>query len=552
MGLSPEKISLTDCAEVVGYTEGNTCRRAMACEGGTPGVEDPIALHTMSQREPGRSQPLFADSPRSMPDEPKRRERQMAAGKSDRRIVPKKPGNAGGGKATKPSQRERWAPSARSGGEAVITRLERISERARAHSKEVFTNLYHHLDEAMMEECFGELKEGRAPGVDGVSKEEYREDLAVNIAGVVQELRRQTYRPEAVRRKLIPKGNGKQRPLGIPTTKDKLVQRGLAKVLERVYEEDFEGFSYGFRPGRSCHDALKELSRNIGTKKVDWIVEADIKGFYDNVDHEWLLKMVAHRVADPQVLWLIQCFLKAGVMEEGKRLDTEKGTPQGGVISPLLANVYLHYVLDIWFARVVKPRIRGEAYLVRYADDFVACFQYERDARNFHSALAGRLGKFGLEVEPTKTRMLRFGRYARRDAERRGERLEVFNFLGFTHYCGRSRKGRFKLKWRTAKVRMRAKLRAMKEWIKAHRTEPIRWLWEAVNQKLRGHYQYFAVSDNWRSVRKFRESTMWLLYKWLNRRSERQSFTGSSFLRYVDAYGLAQPKGFVNLNSAFV
>jgi len=353
----------------------------------------------------------------------------------------------------------------------VPTRLERIRQKARSCPTEVFTNLFHHLDEDLLAVSFVELKPDKAPGVDGVTKDDYQGKLGENLRSLVGRLRRGSYRPRPTRRKEIPKGDGRMRPLGIPALEDKLVQRALAAVLSAVYEEDFYDFSYGFRPERSCHDALKALSRNIGTKKVNWVVEADIKGFFDNVDHEWLLKMVAHRVKDPKILALIRRFLKAGVMVEGKRLNTEQGTPQGGVVSPVLANVYLHYALDDWFAKRVKRHCRGEAYLVRYADDFVACFQYQEDAEWFHAALAERLGKFRLQLEPTKTKILEFGRFARRQALRRGQmKTAVFDFLGFTHYCGTSRAGRFKLKWRTSKKRFRAKLRAMKDWIHANLT----------------------------------------------------------------------------------
>lgn len=487
-----------------------------------------------------------------MPAEPQRREGQTGAGKSDRVVVPKRPSNVGGGKDATPPPRARRATAARRGGE-LETRLDRITQRAREHPQEVFTNLYHHLDVELMAACFRELKDGKAPGIDGVTKAEYEQDLEGNLAGVLARLRNKTYDPQPSRRRYIPKVNGELRPLGIPCLEDKIVQKAMSRVLERIYEEKFYDFSYGFRPGRSCHDALKALSRNIGTKKVNWIVEADIKGFFDHVNHDWLLAMVAHRVSDPQMLWLIGRFLKAGVMEDGRRLDTTEGTPQGGVISALLANVYLHYVLDDWFAKGVRKRIRGEAYVVRYADDFVVCFQYESDARWFLTALGERLAKFNLELEPSKTRVFEFGRFAQRDAERRGEGgAEVFDFLGFTHYCGTSRKGRFKLKWRTAKRRFRAKQAAMKEWIRAMRTAPLRAVWEGVNRKLQGHYAYFGVSDNWGWLGRFRTATMKLLYKWMNRRSQRRTFTFEGFLRYVDQHRIVVPTQLVNLNSAYV
>lgn len=431
----------------------------------------------------------------------------------------------------------------------MITRLDRITQRAREHRREVFTNLYHHLDEEVLAQCFRELKSGKAPGVDGVTKAEYGENLEANLPGLVYRLKRKAYRPQPCRRREIPKGKGRTRPLGIPATEDKLVQRGLAKILERVYEEDFYDFSYGFRPGRSCHDALRELSRCIGTKKVSVVVEADIKGFYDNIDHEWLLKMVAHRVSDPNVHWLLRRFLKAGVLVQGKHLATEKGAPQGASLSPLLANVYLHYALDDWFAQVVTRESRGEAYLVRYADDFIACFQYKEDARRFRSSLQERLARFKLEVEPSKTRVMEFGRFAKSNAKRHGESAPVFDFLGFTHYCGTSRWGRFRLKWRTAKNRYRSKLRAMKEWIRTHRTLPLKEIWTAVNRKLVGHYRYYGVSDNAPWLRRFREAVREMLAKWLNRRGGRKSFTMERFAAFEKRYPLARPERLICLYS---
>jgi RNA-directed DNA polymerase len=426
----------------------------------------------------------------SMPNNPKRRGGQTASGKSDGREVPVMPGNAGGGKAATPLERSRRAPSVRRDGAAVRTRLDRITRRARENPRATFTNLFSHLDRDLLTVCVGELGRDRAPGVDGVTREDY--------------------------------------------------------------EEDFYDLSYGFRPGRNQHDALKALSRIIGTRRVNWIVEADIRGFYDNVDHGWLMRLVGHRVEDPRILRLIHRFLTAGVMEEGKRLPTEKGTPQGGVISALLANVYLHYALDDWFVKVVGKHMRGEAYLVRFADDFIACFQYETDARRFDRALRRRLRKFGLEVAEEKTRVFRFGRFAKRDAARRGERVEVFDFLGLTHYCGKSRRGGFKLKWRTAGSRFRSKLRGIGQWLKGNLTQPLRELWETVNRKLAGHYQYYGVSDNWPRLMAFRKAVLILLFKWLNRRSQRRSFTWPKFYAYVDRFGLASPKRLVNLNSAFV
>lgn len=396
--------------------------------------------------------------------------------------------------------------------------------------------------------AYERLEGGKAAGVDGISLEEYGRGLEGRLVSLLERLHRGTYCPQPSRRRWIPKGDGRQRPLGIPAIEDKIVQRALTAILTEVYEEEFHDFSYGFRPGRGCHEALRALARHLSHGRVNWVVEADIKGFFDNVDHGCLLKMVAVRVSDERVLRLIRRMLEAGVMEEGRRLETELGTPQGGVISPLLANIYLHYALDEWFAKVVRRCCAGEAYLIRYADDYAACFQEEAEARRFRTALEGRLGEFHLELEPTKTRVLRFGRFAKRDALRRGERPAVFDFLGFTHYCGTSRSGRFKLKWRTSKKRFRTKLHAMREWIRSHLTVPVAELWRTVNRKLAGHYAYYYVSDNWGLVREFRQRTLKALWWGLNRRSQRRNVTWQKFLAYVDRHPLASPRRVVNLN----
>jgi len=430
----------------------------------------------------------------------------------------------------------------------VELRLARIRERARTHRKEPLNNLFSHLDGELLLWAFEQLEVGKAAGVDGVSVEEYGRGLEARLISLLERLHRGSYGPQPSRRRWIPKGDGRQRPLGIPAIEDKIVQRALAAILTEVYEEEFHDFSYGFRPERGCHEALRALARQIKHGRVNWVVEADIKGFFDNVDHAWLLKMVAVRVRDERVLRLIQKMLRAGVMEGGQRLETEKGTPQGGVISPLLANIYLHYALDEWFAKVVTRRCEGEAYLIRYADDYVASFEFESEARRFRTALDGRLGKFQLELEPTKTRVLRFGRFAKRNALLCGERPAVFDFLGFTHYCGTSRSGRFKLKWRTSKKRFRAKLRAMREWIRSHLTVPLAELWRTVNRKLVGHYAYYYVSDNWDMVQEFLQRTLKALWWGLNRRSQRHSFSWKKLLAHVGRFPLARPRRVVSLN----
>lgn len=434
-------------------------------------------------------------------------------------------------------------------GETVATKLDRIAQRARTDREAKFTSLIHLLNEEMLRECFGKLSGKAAPGIDKVTKAEYAKELEGNVADLIGRMKTWSYRPQAVRRKNIPKGNGQTRPLGIPALEDKLVQTGLATILEAIYEEDFLYFSYGFRPGRGCHDALREVGRIVHRQRVGYVVDADIKGFFDHVDHEWLMKFIGHRVSDAAIDRLIRRFLKAGVVHEAERWEpTEQGVPQGGAISPILANIYLHYSLDLWFERCVKPQCRGEAHMVRYADDFVACFQYEDEANRFYRALVRRLARFGLEVAAEKTRIIEFGRYAARDRARRGlSKPETFDFLGFTHYCGTDRNGYFKMKRKTSKKGLRKKVEAMKAWLDEQRHETVQAIWPTVNAKLRGHYAYYGVTDNTEGIRRYARAVTGLLYRWCNRRSQRRSYTWTTFQQMLRHYPLAAPRLRVNL-----
>jgi group II intron reverse transcriptase/maturase len=436
-------------------------------------------------------------------------------------------------------------------GEPVETKLLRIAEKARRERKFQFTSLFHLMDRELLRGCFVRLRKGAAAGIDGVTKAMYGEELEERLTELVERLQRMAYIPEPVRRRYIPKpGTGKQRPLGIPTLEGKLVEAGLVRILEAIYENDFIEDSYGFRAGRSCHDALRALSQTVEKGQINWIVEADIRGFFDNVDHDWLMKFLAHRIGDKRVLRMIKRFLKAGVVEDGRLEISDQGTPQGGCASPLLANVYLHYVLDLWFERRFQKSCTGAARLVRYCDDFVVCFENEAEAKRFRAELIERLAQFSLEVEPSKTKVLAFGPRAAAQAKAQGRRKpETFDFLGFTHYCSRSRNGRrFRMKRVTARKRFRAKLAALKEWLRSVRSKmKTRELWEAFCVKLRGHYAYYGVTDNSPGLARFAYAARRLLKKWFNRRGGRRQLTWEKFILMETRFPLPTPRITVNL-----
>ncbi len=493
----------------------------------------------------------------SMPEKLKRQQRQRTLRESDRCIVPQKPedqsgestpGNSGSGKAARPSRDSDLQPPTLSGGTSVLDRLDRITHRAQSHPQEAFNNVFTLLDYELLWHAFRRLKRGKASGWDQVTVEEYEEKLQDNLLDLASRLHRGTYRPQPSLRHEIPKGNGKTRPLGIATVEDKIVQRAVVMILEPIYEAEFYDASYGFRPKRSCHQALAALGQIIATKKVNWISDADIKGFFDHVSHAHLEQLLRKRVSDPRMLALIVRFLKCGVMIAGQLEATDEGVPQGACLSPLLANVYLHYVLDHWFATDVRSSLRGQAYLVRYADDFICCFEHESDARAFQSVLPKRLAKFSLEVAEEKTKLLRFGRFARRDSARTGEGSPgTFDFLGFTHYCGRSRAGRFKLKRRTSKKKFRSKLSDLKAWFKSQLTVGRQAVWQTLNSKLRGHYQYYGVTDNWDALMVFREAARRMAKRWLNRRSQATNINWSDYGAYCIRHPLASPTRLTDL-----
>jgi group II intron reverse transcriptase/maturase len=423
------------------------------------------------------------------------------------------------------------------------TKLNLISEFAKRDEKSRLDNLAHLLSEENLKECFGMLKKSKAAGVDGMSVEVYGENLEANIKELVNRMKHQSYRPQPVRRVYIEKANGKLRPLGIPSVEDKIVQRGVSRVLEAIYEVDFLDCSYGFRPHRSCHQALKRLNQVIMTQPINHIIDADIKGFFDHVDHEWLMKFLGVRIGDSNFLRLIKRFLKNGYMEEGKLYASDEGTPQGGVVSPILANVYLHYALDLWMEKVVKPNCRGAVEIVRYADDFVICVQYKDEAVKILAELKQRLTKFKLELAEDKTRLIEFGRFAKQNAETKDQRAATFNFLGFTHFIDKTRKGGFKLGRTTDRKKLRTKLKEMNEWLKVARNMfAIAEIWKTLKSKLRGHFQYYGVSGNYRALRKFENETKRMILKWLNRRSQKKSFNWESYTAYLERHPLPKAK----------
>ena len=423
------------------------------------------------------------------------------------------------------------------------TKLDLITKRAKQEPSLRFTTLAHLLDERYLADCYGELKKGKAPGIDGVSVEEYGKGLEEKLTGLVGRMKAKQYRPQAVRRVNIPKGNGKLRPLGIPAVEDKVVQVGMTRILEALFEGDFLNVSYGFRPGRGCHGALQAYDRMVLTKPVNYVIEVDIKGYYDNINHGWLMRCLEQRIADPSFLSLIVRTLKAGVMEEGVRRETDVGAPQGGIVSPSLSNIYLHYILDLWFERKLKKGLRGYAELIRYADDFVIGCQHGKESEGILSELKERLKKFGLEVSEEKTRIVEVGRFAEERAGKRGVRAGTVDFLGFTHFYTKDRSGRFRMGRRTSGKRLRAKLTAMNQWLKGIRNQiPLADWWKILRWKLNGHYQYYGVTGNSRSIGRFHRQVVRMTYKWWNRRSQMRSGGWKEFQRRLHWNPLPKPR----------
>ena len=451
--------------------------------------------------------------------------------KSDRPAVPvKSPNNAGqpaaegmeGKGLAKGNLRQQNAPRTPSR-EGALSALERVRQAARRDKEMRFTALLHHVyDPETLRAAYLGLKREAAPGVDGETWRHYGERLEENLQDLADRLKRGAYRAKPVRRVFIPKADGRQRPLGVTALEDKVVQRATVEVLNAIYETDFLGFSYGFRPGRSQHNALDAVYTGLLTKKVNWVLDVDIRGFFDTIDHGWLVKFVEHRIADRRIVRLIQKWLNAGVLEDGKRMRVAEGTPQGGSASPLLANIYLHYVFDLWAQVWRRKRAPGDVIVVRFADDIVLGFQNEADAVQFWKDLTERFRKFRLELHPEKTRLLEFGPFAAENREKRGQgKPETFNFLGFTHICGRKRSnGRFTVLRQTIRKRLQTKLGAVKAELRRRMHDPIPEVGKWLRSVVGGHIRYYGVPMNNRALATFRFQVGRLWYRALSRRSQ--------------------------------
>jgi RNA-directed DNA polymerase len=424
----------------------------------------------------------------------------------------------------------------------MSTQIDRISELAKEDAKRQFYSIGHMITPESLYAAFRGLRKKASAGVDGVTYEEYERDVARNIQTLHERLKNGKYQAQPLRRVYIPKENGKQRPISIPALEDKIVQKGMVEILHAIYEQDFLDCSYGFRPGRGQHQALDEVGRVICTRPTGWVLEIDVTAYFDSIVREQLVEMIEKRVRDRSVLRLIRKWIQVGVIEEGRLLVSETGTGQGQTISPLLANIYLHYVLDEWFENEVKPRLRGAAHEIRFADDAVLCFQYKEDAERVMEVLPKRFTKYGLTIHPEKTRLLEFGRYAEEKAKRQGKKPATFDFLGYTHVCARSRRGKFTVHVRTMKKRFRRGLTAIAEWCQENRHMPVEEQQKTLNAKLRGHYQYYGRPTNYQSLWRFFREVRHIWQKGLSRRTRGNGMTWEKYAAILRKHPLLLPR----------
>jgi len=423
-------------------------------------------------------------------------------------------------------------------------KLRLIAEKAGKDKGFKFSSLIHLINEESLSWCFGELKKDKAPGIDGVSVEEYGANLEANLKDLIARMKANKYRPKPVKRVFIPKpGKDEKRGLGIPSVEDKLVQIMMKKILEAIYDQDFLDLSYGFRPNKNCHQAVNRLDKVVMTKPINCIAEVDVEKFFDNVCHYWLLRGLEERIVDPHFLLLVRKFLKAGFIDGGEIQKSVKGTPQGGIISPVLSNIYLHYALDLWFERKFKPESKGYVELIRYADDFLACCESKHDADEFLVQLEARFSKFKLNLSKEKTSVIKFGRNAWKAYQKGGERVATFNFLGFTHYCKTSRKGKFIMGHKTSKQKLSFALSEINLWLKKVRNMfLLKDWWRVLKAKIIGHYNYFGISGNMHCLGQFSRSVWWMVFKWINRRSQKKSMNVAKYQKHLDWNPLPQPR----------
>ena len=430
----------------------------------------------------------------------------------------------------------------------MATKLARIAELSTQNPDMVFTSIGHLINVELLKDCHEKMKEDKAVGIDGITKEEYGKHLNENLVDLVDRLKKKSYKPKPARRVEIPKDNGKTRPLSIYCYEDKLVQEALKRVLEAVYEPMFYDEMMGFRPNRSCHMALRKLNAMIEKQNTNYVLDADIKGFFDHLDHKWIVKFVESRIKDPNIIRLVRRMLKAGIMQNYTFEETEEGSGQGSVSSPIIANLYMHYVLLWWFKEKIQPTLKGYSGIVVYADDFVVCFQYKDEAERFYERLKNRMGNFGLSLEEEKSRLIEFGRFAEKECAKRGQRPETFTFLGFTHYCSKSRNGRFRVKRKTSRKKLSKKLSEVHRKIGSMRTMKTKDIVKKLNEILVGYYHYYGITDNSRSLKSFRYEVMKSLFYWLNRRSQKKSYNWVEFLNMLDsAHPLAEARIYVSI-----
>jgi len=427
------------------------------------------------------------------------------------------------------------------------TKLARISQLSSENPDMVFTSIGHLINKEMLKDCHEKMDGDKAVGTDGVTKEEYGRNLDGNLEKLVERLKKKSYKPRPARRVEIPKENGKTRPLSIYSYEDKLVQEALRRILEAVFEPHFYDEMMGFRPKRGCHKAIRKLNEMLEMRPTNYVLDADIKGFFDHIDHEWAVRFIESHIKDPNIIRLVRRMLKSGIIEDYQYEETEEGSGQGSVCSPVISNIYMHYVLVWWFKECIEPKLKGYGGLVVYADDFVACFQYKKEAEEFYKHLKSRMEHFGMTLEESKSSLIEFGRYAEERCKRKGRRPGTFTFLGFTHYCSHGRNGKFRVKRKTSRKKFAKKCKEVHRMIRDMRTKPVKAIIKKMNEILVGYYHYYGITDNYQSLSNFRYCMMQSLFKWLNRRSQKKSYNWEGFNDMLKVYPLATPRIYVSV-----